>query len=125
MKLTAQIAYAFDALLDIAERHGERKPVNLKEISKRHAIPEKYLLQVMVKLKKEGLVYSRRGLGGGFRLAVEPEKISMKEVVQILGHSRNSRGHNQPKLDSIWDRANEAFYRELSNYNLLNLIEKR
>ncbi len=53
MKLTAQISYAFEALLDIAERHGDRKPVNLKEISKRHSIPEKYLLQVMVKLKKK------------------------------------------------------------------------
>ncbi len=135
MKLTAQIEYAYWALLDIAERYNPEATVNLNEISQRNGIPEKYLLQVMLKLKKKGLVRSRRGSGGGFQLTREPKDINLSEVVGILGGPQQeinsafkpgNKKRPNPKnaFFTIWRTGQEAFFEELNKYTLETLIQK-
>ena len=126
MKLTAQISYAYEALLDIAERYGDKSPVNLHDISERHKIPEKYLLQVMVKLKHRGFVSSRRGSGGGFQLAMAPSEINLADIVRTLTGGNAAVGENQKSaLPNIWRKANAAFLKELEGHTLGNLLESR
>ncbi len=129
MKLTAQIEYAYWALLDITERFSLDFPINLNEISHRNGIPEKYLLQVMLKLKKQGIVTSRRGSGGGFQLTRKPEEIRFAEVVEVLSDGlepATSRCFDKDScaLPSIWAQANQAFYKELRQFNLKQLLQK-
>ena len=129
MKLTAQIEYAYWALLDIAERFSPDFPINLNEISQRNGIPEKYLLQVMLKLKKQGIVTSRRGSGGGFQLTRSPEDIRFAEVVEVLSDGlepATSRCFTKGDcaLPDIWAQANQAFYKELRQFNLKQLLQK-
>ncbi len=135
MKLTAQIEYAYWALLDLCEHYDPEKTVNLNEISKRNGIPEKYLLQVMLKLKRENMVHSRRGSGGGFQLSRRPEEIELSEMVSILGGAhgeiRSAFDKNdgvRPNPDcaffDIWRNAREAFIKELSGHTLKSLLAK-
>jgi Rrf2 family protein len=135
MKLTAQIEYAYWALLDIADRYDPNVTVNLNQISTNNAIPEKYLLQVMLKLKKEGIVRSRRGSGGGFQLAKPPEKILLSDIIAILGASQREinsafkpEAENRPNQDSaffkIWRTGQDAFFKEMKQYNLKQLLQK-
>ena len=135
MRLTAQIEYAYWALLDIAERYNPEATVNLNEISQRNGIPEKYLLQVMLKLKKQGLVRSRRGSGGGFQLTKPPEQILLSEVVGVLAGAQqevntafknNGKKHPSSKAAfyDIWRSGQAAFFKELKQYNLKALMKK-
>ena len=70
MKLSTKGRYGLRALLDLA-LHNEEEAVSLQSIAERQNISMGYLEQLMRLLKKEGLVTSVRGAGGGYHLARE------------------------------------------------------
>jgi Rrf2 family transcriptional regulator, iron-sulfur cluster assembly transcription factor len=80
MKLTTKGRYAVTAMLDLALRY-DRGAVTLADIAKRQGISLSYLEQLFAKLRRSGLVDSVRGPGGGYNLAMAPNKISMLPVV--------------------------------------------
>ena len=68
MRLTTKGRYAVTAMLDLA-LHGQAGPVSLADISDRQAISLSYLEQLFAKLRRNSLVTSVRGPGGGYKLA--------------------------------------------------------
>jgi len=70
-------------MLDIAINQGDG-PITLHSISERQGISVGYLEQLMVPLKKEGLIRSVRGAQGGYLLAREPEKITVGDIIRAL-----------------------------------------
>jgi Rrf2 family protein len=81
--ISQRAKYALRALLVLAEAPpGE--PLMISEISKRQVIPKKFLEQILLELKRAGLVESRRGRLGGYALARSAEKITFGEVVRLL-----------------------------------------
>ena len=80
MKLSTKGRYAMVALADIALQ-PEGSLVNLGEIAKRQDLSLPYLEQLFVKLRREGLVDSVRGPGGGYRLAAPAEQLSVGAIV--------------------------------------------
>jgi len=84
MRLSAKAHYACLALLDLAERAGEARPVQISEISKRKNIPRKYLPQILAQLKGAGLVRSVRGSDGGYELSREPGAVTLWDVVAAV-----------------------------------------
>lgn len=80
MKLSTKGRYAMVALADMAMQ-PEGALVSLGEISRRQAISLPYLEQLFVKLRREGLVESARGPGGGYRLARPATDIRVAEVL--------------------------------------------
>jgi len=83
MKLTRKGEYALLALIDLAENLGEGY-VPTKDISSRKNIPRKYLEQILLILKRGGCVLSARGAEGGYRLAKDPEKITLAEILRLI-----------------------------------------
>ena len=83
MKLSTKGRYGLRALIDLAI-HSQKAPVSLNSISQRQYISERYLEQLMAKLKKEGLVKSVRGAGGGYLLGRDPKEISVGDVLRAL-----------------------------------------
>ena len=79
MKLSTRGRYAVMAMVDIASRNNTA--VNLSGIALRQGISLSYLEQLFSKLKKSGLVISVRGPGGGYRLALRPDKIRIADVM--------------------------------------------
>ena len=80
MKLSTKGRYAMVALADLALA-PEDALLSLGEISKRQDISLPYLEQLFVKLRRAGLVESVRGPGGGYRLAREPSRIRVSEIL--------------------------------------------
>ena len=88
MKLTTKGRYAVTAMLDIS-LHCTEKPVSLAEISERQDISLSYLEQLFSKLRKQGLVTSMRGPGGGYRLSRDPAEIAMSEIILAVDENVN------------------------------------
>ncbi len=86
MKVPMKVDYGVRALVDLSQRYG-RGPVQTAEIAARQGIPEPYLDQLLIILRKAGLVSSRRGPHGGHALAREPDQITMSMVMSILEES--------------------------------------
>jgi len=83
MKLSTRSEYACLALIDLAQ-HREEGFVPTPLIAERQEVPRQYLEQILLILKRAGYVRSRRGTGGGYRLARDPASISMAEVIRLL-----------------------------------------
>ena len=80
MKLTTKGRYAVTAMIDLSLNDKEG-PVSLLEISERQSISLSYLEQLFSKLRKEGLVNSMRGPGGGYSLSREPKQIAISNII--------------------------------------------
>ena len=86
MKLSTKGRYAVTAMLDLA-LHFEQGPIALAEISNRQGISLSYLEQLFAQLRREGLVSSVRGPGGGYKLGRSPEQISVAEVISAVNEN--------------------------------------
>ena len=71
-------------MLDIA-LHCDAKPVSVQDISERQSISSAYLEQIIGRLKRAGLLSSHRGPGGGYKLGVAAERVSISAIVSAVG----------------------------------------
>lgn len=83
MKLSTRGRYGVRLMFDLALHYGDG-PIYLKDIAERQAISAKYLWQLINPLKMTKLVTSTRGAHGGYILGKEPERISLKEILDVL-----------------------------------------
>jgi len=83
MNISTKSEYGLRALIYLA-RHSEIHPVSTREISAAWKVPVKYLEQILKTLKEAGIVDSRVGLGGGYRLTRPASLITAGEVIRIL-----------------------------------------
>lgn len=83
MRLTAKSEYGLLAAIDLACHAGEG-PVSAREISEHRGIPARFLEQLLVLLRRAGLVTAVRGARGGFTLARDASDITVLEVVEAL-----------------------------------------
>ncbi|MFQ3206260.1 MAG: Rrf2 family iron-sulfur cluster assembly transcriptional regulator [Glaciecola sp.] len=86
MKLTSKGRYAVTAMLDVA-LHSRNGPVSLADISERQEISLSYLEQLFARLRKEQLVSSVRGPGGGYKLGRAAGDIAIGEVIRAVDES--------------------------------------
>lgn len=86
MKLTSKGRYAVTAMLDVA-LHSRNGPVSLADISERQEISLSYLEQLFARLRKEQLVSSVRGPGGGYKLGRAAADIAIGEVIRAVDES--------------------------------------
>ena len=83
MKLSSRGRYAVMALADMAAFETQ-KPVSLRDISLRQGISLLYLEQIFLKLKKNYIVNSVRGINGGYILTKDPSKIKLAEIFKAV-----------------------------------------
>ena len=83
MKLTTKGRYAVTAVLDLAI-HQHKGPVSLAAISERQSISLSYLEQLFSKLRRNDVVKSTRGPGGGYKLLKDPEDITISEIIVAI-----------------------------------------
>lgn len=125
--------YALRALTEIARwraaGHGE--PLSIEEISKRQEIPRKFLEQILVNLKRAGLVQSRRGQAGGYLLELEPQEIRLRDVlgaIESLPAGASERG-NEPAtpvaraVRKSFQDIEQVFYEALNERTVADLME--
>ncbi|MGI6315811.1 MAG: RrF2 family transcriptional regulator [Christensenellales bacterium] len=83
MKVTTKARYGINAVFELV-LHADESPLPLKVIAERQQIPEAYLEQLMMQLRRAGVVLSARGAFGGYSLAKPASEITVGEVIRTL-----------------------------------------
>jgi Rrf2 family protein len=81
--LSKKSQYAFKALMYLAQQDDEG-PVLIAEIAKKKKIPLKFLENILLELKKGGVLESKKGKGGGYYFAESPSKIPLAKIIRLL-----------------------------------------
>ena len=83
MKLSKKSEYALRALLELTLVHGT-STLQRHQIAARQHIPVEFLEQILLALKRAGLLSSRRGMKGGYALIKSPDEITLGQVIRVL-----------------------------------------
>ncbi len=81
--LSKKTQYAFKALIYLSE-HVDEGPVLISEISEKKNIPLKFLENILLELRKAGILESKKGKGGGYYFAVDPRKVTLATIMRLL-----------------------------------------
>lgn len=129
MRLTTKGRYAVTAMLDLA-LYGKERPVPLADIAQRQCISLSYLEQLFARLRRQDLVQSAHGPGGGYRLGRAADQISVAEVITAVdervdttrcgGHRNCQQG--QPCLThDLWEDMSRQIYEFLDSVDLAQI----
>jgi Rrf2 family protein len=81
--LSRKAKYAIKALLALAERDDE-EPMRISDLAKAEQIPPKFLELILLGLRNQGILRSRKGKGGGYLLARDPSEIYLGQIVRMF-----------------------------------------
>ncbi|PHS15337.1 MAG: hypothetical protein COA86_14055 [Kangiella sp.] len=132
MRLTTKGRYAVTAVLDLT-LNCDNKPVNLGDISERQSISLSYLEQLFAKLRKNNIVKSVRGPGGGYLLNGDPNSISVASVINAVNETielsrcdgrANCYDGRQCLTHNLWVDLSDRINDFLDNISLGELIEQ-
>jgi len=82
--LSKKTQYALKALGYLAAKYGEG-PVLISDISKKKKIPIKFLETILLELKQDGILDSKKGKGGGYYLLQSPKKTTLAQAIRLVG----------------------------------------
>ena len=116
MRISAKGEYAIKAMVDLALHDGQDlQPI--QDVAARQGIPQRYLEQVLLQLKRSGFLYARRGSAGGYRLSRPADQVTVGELLRAVdGPSagpdaprRGGRGEDAAAgLHELWQEIEEA-----------------
>ena len=130
MRLTTKGRFAVTAMLDLA-LHEADKPVTLAGISERQDISLSYLEQLFSRVRRNGLVKSVRGPGGGYRIAKQQSEISVSDIITAVDEQidatqcagkENCREERRCMTHDLWASLNDKILEFLSGVSLADLV---
>ena len=133
MRLTTKGRYAVTAMLDLA-LHYKDGPITLADISQRQGISLSYLEQLFSRLRKQELVDSTRGPGGGYRLSRDAHQIAVADVITAVdekvettrcGGLSNCQDDSQCLTHDLWTELSTQIHDFLMGISLGNLVERQ
>lgn len=132
MRLTTKGRYAVTAMLDLA-LNAREMPVSLADISERQGISLSYLEQLFAMLRRNELVSSVRGPGGGYQLARDAAEIQVVQVIDAVDESvdatrckgkGNCQGGETCLTHYLWCELSEQIHGFLSGITLGSLVQR-
>lgn len=137
MRLTTKGRFAVTAMLDLAlneiDMHGVQKPISLADISERQDISLSYLEQLFSRLRRQGLVNSVRGPGGGYNLAKKQADISVSAIIsavdeqidatQCSGKEDCHGADGRCMTHDLWASLNKKILDHLSSVSIANMVD--
>jgi Rrf2 family iron-sulfur cluster assembly transcriptional regulator len=136
MRLSTKGRYAVMAMADLARRQDERA-VSLAEIAARQEISLSYLEQLFARLRREGLVQSSRGPGGGYRLARAAEETNIADIVVAVDEPLRATRCNQDAkkgcmlkgekclTHDLWEEMGRQIHSYLASVTLADVVTGR
>ena len=127
MNISKKAEYAIRAIIVIAQ-HTNNKPLQISEISKKESIPIKFLEQILLTLKNNGILNSKRGANGGYLLAKSKDDISIGMILDIIDgpfdpvgiHSGN---HLSAGLEKCFGQMIEIVNGHLNQFTIKDILE--
>lgn len=135
MKINTKVRYGFRALAYIAENSNDKKLVRIKEIAEDQNVSVQYLEQILFKLKNENIIEGKRGPTGGYKLALEANKINLHSIYKILddeekvidcnesGETKHACNEDTCGTTCIWSQLDNAMTKILSQTTLEDFIK--
>lgn len=129
MDLSLRTQYALRALVYLALRRGTGVVIG-RQIADFGGIPGKYVEQVMHELRQADLVSSQRGKGGGYRIAREPESITVLQVIEALEGPVDSFGRMrsgdlvEPLLEPLWSNVRSSLKDVLQATTIADIADR-
>lgn len=133
MRLTTKGRFAVTAMIDLALNNGDG-PVTLAEISERQKISLSYLEQLFGKLRRQALVSSVRGPGGGYNLAKALETVSVADIILAVDEpidatqcagKENCRDEGKCITHDLWMSLNDHIFDYLRSVTLAQLVARQ
>ena len=133
MRLSTKSRYAVTSLLDMV-MHSENSPVSLAEISQRQGISLSYLEQLFAKMRRNKLVISTRGPGGGYRLSGSPEDIFISDIISAVDDKVEvankdalpGASNYEPCLtEQLWQELSDQISSYLNRVSLADMIRNQ
>jgi Rrf2 family transcriptional regulator, iron-sulfur cluster assembly transcription factor len=133
MRLTTKGRFAVTAMLDLA-LHANDGPVTLANISERQKISLSYLEQLFGKLRRNELVQSVRGPGGGYNLAKPAAQLNVADIIVAVEEQLDSRqcegrepcmGEKRCMTHDLWESLNDTVLSFLAGVTLADLVQKQ
>ena len=125
MRMSTKGRIAVNALIDLA-LHAPAGPVTLSSICQRRRISLSYLEQLFGRLRREGLVESTRGPGGGYTLARKPAEITVAQIVLAVDEPAEDPapgGRSSGLSLDLWQRLHAAMLQHMETITLASLVE--
>lgn len=124
MKMTTKGRYAVTAMLDLALQYGQA-PTPLAAIAERQDLSLSYLEQLFALLRREGLVTSTRGPGGGYTLGRAPAEIAVSQIIKAVNEQlpRTSADGEACYLSQVWDELSADIEQFLDSISLASILE--
>lgn len=126
MRISTKGEYGLKAMLDLALQHGG-PPTQIREIAERQGIPQRYLEQLLLRLRQAGLVASQRGASGGYSLSRPPARITVEEIIEALEGPIcivTSKKGTRDVYTHLWEEI-EAAIAEVLKISLEELIARK
>lgn len=135
MRLSKRCEYGIKAATRLAQRFGTGY-LQSREIAENEALPAKFLEAILLALRSGGVLESKVGAGGGYRLARAPEQILVTEVITLLcknepdgaresetGSPADAARIGEGALSVVNERLDEAFEASLGSMTIAELVE--
>ena len=133
MRISAKTDYALRAATEFAAAYGDGNWLNAETVGDAQGIPRPFLLNILAELREHGVVESKRGVDGGYRLARPPSKITVADVIRAIdGPLANIAGQlvedveyagNAAALRDTWVALRVSMRRVLERVTLADLTK--
>ena len=127
MKITARADYAILAIFELA-LHPTTTRVQARELAESQEIPLRFLEQILVQLKKAGMVESIRGVAGGYNLACPAREISLARILEAVEGDvtlLDSRVKPSCVLYKVWQEIEQEFVAKLRSITVEDLVRRK
>ena len=131
MRLSTKSRYAVTSLLDMV-MHSDQGPVSLADISVRQGISLSYLEQLFAKMRRNKLVVSTRGPGGGYSLGSSPRNVCIADVINAVDENmqvtnrdigQNSAYYEPCLTEQLWEELSDQIQEYLTTISLADMME--
>jgi len=132
MQLTRQTDYAFRLLIYLALLPQDQR-ASIDEVSKIYDVSRNNLNKIVHQLGKSGIIDTKRGKGGGFKLKLPAEQVNVGDLVELIENTLQVIDCKNPycrilpvcELKDVFTEAKLAFIDTLKKYTLADIVEKR
>ncbi len=127
--VSTKVDYGLIIMVDLAKQFG-KSYLSLQDIAEKNNVSAKYLSQLIIPLKQAKLVQSKEGKGGGYILTKQPDRITLKEIIEAIEgplqivkcmHSE-CPAQNKCKTKPVWYKLKHEIYELLNKKTLADII---